>query len=71
MADAKAVVVDTAALLEKCQIAMQKAGKDADFALFDSAESVMSALMVVAKHPRAELPIELKRHIEKIGGTYT
>lgn len=65
-----AITVDTAALLEKCQAAMQKAGRECDFALFDAAESVMSALTVVLKHPRAELPATLKRHIDKIGGTY-
>ena len=71
MAGTEAVTVDTAALLEKCQAAMQKAGKDADFALFNSAESVMSALTVVLKHPRAELPAALRPHIERIGGTCT
>ena len=70
MAERNAVTVDTAALLEQCQQAMQKAGKDADFALFDAAESVMSALTVVLKHPKAELPAALKRHIERIGGRY-
>lgn len=71
MAEPKeAVVVDTAALLAKCQQAMQKAGRDADFALFDAAESVHSALMVVARHPKAELPAALKKHIERIGGRY-
>lgn len=66
----KPLTVDTAALLDTCQRAMQKAGKDADFALFDSAESVMSALTVVLKYPRAELPAELRPHIDKIGGKY-
>lgn len=65
----KPIVVDTALMLERCQAAMQKAGKDADFAMFDAAESVMSALTVVLKHPKAELPGELRKHIERIGGT--
>lgn len=67
---AKAIVVDTAALLSTCQDAMQRAGRTADFALFDSAQSVMSALVVVLKSPKAELPAELGPHLDRIGGTY-
>lgn len=62
------ILVDTAKLLRVCQNAYIAAVKVNDTATMKSAESVMSALIVVLKYKTARLPEELRVHIERIGG---
>ena len=60
------IMVDTALLLEKAQRAVVDGFKNQDTALIAAGESVLSALVVVLKHRKAELPAELAPHIKLI-----
>lgn len=57
------ILVETAPLMQKAQLALQRAQRTNDTKLRNAAESVMSALAVVMKHRRAELPAALAGNI--------
>lgn len=60
------VAVVTSTLLKQVQKALIRAKAESDPELKQAAENVLSALIVVLRHPTAELPAKLKPFIDKV-----
>lgn len=60
------VPVNTSTMLKTVQAALTRANETNDKALKQAAENVLSALIVVLRHPTAELPVKVKPSIDLI-----
>lgn len=62
------VPVHVAAMLSKAQAAIKTAKETNDIVLQDSADTVMSALVLVLKSQHAVLPEATRQHVARITG---
>jgi hypothetical protein len=58
--------IDTVSLLKEVHSALQEVQQTGDQELLAAAESVLSALIVVIRHERAEVPDQLGPYIVKL-----
>lgn len=64
--DRSPILVNTAEVLEKVHAALTAGREARDPELVASAESVLSALVLVLRHKTAELPAAVRAHLERI-----
>jgi hypothetical protein len=65
------ITVNTAKTLERAQTALTIGRRLNDTSLIAASESVMSALVLVLKSTTADIPAELRPHLELIDRMFT